>query len=98
MQNNQEMKIHLNGHMDAPLDKVEQVTAALQEHITLTRAEQGCLSFEVTPCPDVKGRFLVAEVFQNRTAFDHHQNRTKRSKWAKITKDMPRSYHITEHL
>ncbi|KAB7615581.1 antibiotic biosynthesis monooxygenase [Amylibacter sp. SFDW26] len=89
-------KIHLNGYMDAPPDKFEEVNIAVQEHIALTRAEEGCISFEVTPCPNVKGRFLVAEIFQNRAAFDQHQIRTGQSEWAKITKGMPRTYEITE--
>ncbi len=89
-------KVHLNGYMDAPLDKFEAVSIAVQEHIALTRAEDGCISFKVTPCPDVKGRFLVAETFQNRTAFDQHQLRAGQSKWAQITKGMPRTYEIIE--
>ena len=89
-------KIYLNGHMDAPLDKFEDVSIAVQKHITLTRAEEGCISFDATPCPNVKGRFLVAEIFQKRAGFDQHQTRAGQSEWAKITKGMPRSYEILE--
>ncbi len=89
-------QIHLTGYMDVPLDKVHEVNIAVKDHIALTRAEEGCISFEVTSCPDVQGRFLVAEIFQDRAAFDHHQQRTGQSKWAKITKGMTRNYEITE--
>ncbi len=89
-------KIHLNGYMDAPLDKFEEVKIAVQEHIALTRAEEGCISFEVSPCLNVNGRFLVAETFQNRAGLYHHQTRASQSEWAQITKGMPRTYEITE--
>ncbi len=89
-------KIRLTGYMDAPLDKLDAVNAAVVDHIALTRAEGGCISFEVTPCLDVKGRFLVSELFESRDAFDHHQARASQSEWAEITKGMPRTYEITE--
>lgn len=82
--------------MDVPVDRLDAVKAAVGDHIALTRAEAGCLSFEVSPCPDVQGRFLVAETFKNRTAFEHHQTRTKASAWAEITEGLPRKYKITE--
>ncbi|MFK5996827.1 MAG: antibiotic biosynthesis monooxygenase [Rhodobacterales bacterium] len=89
-------KVHLTGHMDVPDDRLEAVTLAVADHIALTRTEAGCISFEVTPCPDVKGRFLVAETFQDRTAFDAHQTRANASPWAQITAGLPRDYTVTE--
>ena len=89
-----EPKIHLSGHIDVTPERMEAVTTAVVDHISLTRAEAGCISFEVTPCPDVKGRFLVNEVFINQAAFDHHQTRTKASPWAKISEGLPREYTI----
>ncbi|MBL4751558.1 MAG: antibiotic biosynthesis monooxygenase [Amylibacter sp.] len=82
--------------MDIPLDRMENVTKAVVDHINLTRAEAGCISFEVTPCPDVSGRFLVNEIFTNQAAFDHHQTRTKASPWAEATAGLPRDYTITK--
>ena len=92
------MTVQLTGHMDVPLERIKDVTKALVDHIALTRAETGCISFEVTPCPDINGRFLVAETFENRAAFDHHQARTKASVWANITAGLPREYTITENV
>ena len=89
-------KIHLSGHMDVPPERMDAVLSAVTDHITLTRNEEGCHSFEVTPCPDVQGLFLVNETFKNRAAFDHHQTRTKASPWATITAGLPRDYKITE--
>jgi quinol monooxygenase YgiN len=90
------MKIHLNGYLDVPQERWDSVLNALPEHIALTHAEIGCISFEVTPSSDVKNRLMVAEVFQDRASFDAHQKRTKASPWFETTQGIPRSYEITE--
>ncbi|TWD48190.1 quinol monooxygenase YgiN [Agrobacterium vitis] len=87
-------KVFLNGHIDVPADRLTDVTAALPQHIALTRAEAGCLSFEVNPCPNKAGRFLVAEVFANQAAFDVHQARTKASNWFQVTAGIARDYTV----
>ncbi len=88
--------IKLTGYIDVPADRLRAVTAALPDHIALTRAEPGCLSFEVTPDESLEGRFLVAETFVDQVSFDGHQTRTKTSPWAQVTDGIARSYHITE--
>ncbi len=89
-------QIKLSGYIDVPEGRLAKITAALPEHIRLTRLEVGCISFNVTPDPDHTGRFNVAEVFANRADFDLHQSRTKASEWAHITQGIPRSYTIAE--
>jgi quinol monooxygenase YgiN len=88
--------IKLTGYIDVPADRVEAVTKALPRHVALTRAEPGCLSFDVTPEVSVPGRFQVAELFTDQEAFDAHQSRTKSSEWASITTDIPRTYQIED--
>jgi quinol monooxygenase YgiN len=87
--------IILNGHIDVPPERLDAVAAALPDHIALTRAEPGCLFFDVRPCPDVAGRFLVSERFTDQAAFDAHQARAKASPWAEVTDGIPRDYQIT---
>lgn len=87
-------KVYLSGHIDVPEDQWDAVAAALPTHVALTHEEPGCISFEVTKCPDVERRFLVAEIFKNQTAFEAHQVRTKASDWAEISKDCPRNFSI----
>lgn len=89
-------KIGLTGYIDVPRSRLAEVTAALSEHIRLTRAETGCISFNVTPDPDHAGRFNVAEVFINQSAFDLHQSRTANSNWAHVAKGIARNYQIEE--
>lgn len=88
--------IKLTGYIDVPADRVEAVSKALPRHVALTRAEPGCLSFDVTPDFSVPGRFQVAELFTDQKAFDAHQNRTKSSEWAIVTADIPRTYQIED--
>ena len=56
----------------------------LPEHVRLTRAEPGCLSFEVTPTDDPLA-WRVEERFTDRAAFDAHQRRTRASAWGAAT-------------
>lgn len=92
----EQIQIVLTGYIDVPADRVAEVSAALPAHIALTREEPGCLSFDVTPDPDIPGRFNVAERFASRKDFDAHQSRMKSSPWAKITSGIARHYQVIE--
>uniref|UniRef100_UPI0035666F31 putative quinol monooxygenase n=1 Tax=Shimia sp. TaxID=1954381 RepID=UPI0035666F31 len=78
-----------------PQDRLDAVRAALSEHIALTRAEPGCIAFQVTEDHRHPGRFVVFELFENRAAFDAHQARTRASAWFALTRDMKRDYRVT---
>ena len=69
------------------------VRAALDEHIRLTRAEPGCISFEVTSTDDPM-IWNVAEEFTDPAAFEAHQSRAGASDWAIQTKGIARDYSI----
>lgn len=66
----------------------------LPEHIRLTRAEPGCLSFEVSPTinPLV---WQVDEQFQDDASFLAHQQRVAASEWGRATASIERRYEIT---
>ncbi|UYO00352.1 MAG: antibiotic biosynthesis monooxygenase [Devosia sp.] len=66
----------------------------LPEHIALTRAETGCLSFEVSPTDDPL-IWRVEEVFVDQAAFEAHQARTGASEWARQTKAIRRDYAVS---
>ncbi len=89
-------KIRLTGHIDVPADRLASVEAALAEHIALTRAEPGCITFSVAPCDQIEGRFLVSELFRDQAAFDTHQARVKASDWGRITAGIPRIYDVEQ--
>lgn len=88
--------IRLTGYIDIPQDRYEAVAAALPDHIALTRAEPGNLTFEVTENPDIPYRFDVAETFVDQAAFEFHQTRAASSQWAEITKGIPRHFKVED--
>ncbi|GAG86353.1 unnamed protein product, partial [marine sediment metagenome] len=94
MNENADQKIYLNGYIDVPIDRIAAVKTALTDHIARTRAEEGCISFDVVASDEIDGRFMVSEIFINQTAFDAHQKRTKNSDWYKTTEGIPREYSI----
>lgn len=85
----------MRGFIDVPEGLRAAVRAALPEHIALTRAEAGCLSFEVAEDPAQPGRFQVSEVFASEACFQAHQLRTQSSDWARITEGIARHYKIS---
>ncbi len=85
--------IRLHGQMLCPPARRAEVRAALPAHIRLTRAEPGCMAFEVT---ETETGFAVREAFATRADLAAHQDRVLRSAWGRITAGLPRDYTITE--
>ncbi len=88
-------KITLQGYIEVPENRLASIRAALPRHISLTRQEPGCLTFNVTENPEISGRFDVYEEFSDKQAFDAHQQRGAKSEWADITRGIPRHYRIS---
>ncbi len=89
------MGVTLKGHLRcANAAEADRVRAALDEHIRLTRAEPGCLSFEVSATADPLV-WAVAEEFTGSAAFEAHQERAAASDWAIETKGIAREYTVT---
>ena len=89
--------IVVSGHIEVPLHDLSAVKAELINHIALTRAERGCITFSVTQRPEMPTLFDVYEAFDSMASFEAHQTRVSRSKWAKITERVQRHYHIQEN-
>ena len=87
-------KVHLDGYLHVPADRIEAVNAALPQHIALTLAEPGCIAFAVIQNPLLPERFDVSETFADHAAFDRHQQRVQASAWAKVTSGLARHYTI----
>lgn len=88
-------KVYLSGHVDVPADRWDAVMTALPKHVELTLAEPGCISFNVSPCPNTENRLVVGESFEDKTAFECHQARTKTSEWFQATLGIVRNFNIT---
>ncbi|KFF58390.1 antibiotic biosynthesis monooxygenase [Cryobacterium sp. MLB-32] len=63
-------------------------------HVGLTRAETGCLSFNVTPTHDPLV-WQVDEHFRDVVSFRAHQQRVASSEWGLETSGIERRYTIT---
>lgn len=71
------------------------VLTHVADHIALTRAEPGCLSFDIAETDDPM-TFEVMESFRDRAAFDAHQARTRDSVWFAATRHILRDFRIEE--
>jgi quinol monooxygenase YgiN len=88
------MGVTLNGTLRcADEDEAARVRTALPEHVRLTRAETGCVSFSVAATDDPLV-WQVAEEFTDPAAFEAHQTRAAASDWAATTKDIAREYTV----
>jgi len=88
-------KIILQGHIIVPESDLSIVKNALVDHIELTRAESGCLVFNITVDSLNPNKFDVYEEFCNQDSFNHHQQRVIQSAWGRVTHDVERHYHIS---
>lgn len=87
--------ISLSGRLIcATADEADLVRQHLPEHLRLTRAEPGCLSFSVTKTDDPLV-WQVAESFTDKAAFEAHQTRARSSAWHAATAGIRRDYRIT---
>ena len=88
------MGVTLNGTLTCVTQaEADCVRTALAEHIRLTRAEAGCISFEVLQTADPMV-WSVAECFTDAAAFEAHQARAGASDWARETAGIARDYKI----
>jgi quinol monooxygenase YgiN len=62
-------------------------------HVELTRAEEGCVSFEVKRTHDLFV-WQVDEQFLDAAAFRTHQERVAASEWGRATAGIERRYTI----
>jgi quinol monooxygenase YgiN len=87
-------EVHLSGELVCRDDDERAVVVVhLARHIALTRAEVGCVSFEVTPTKDPLV-WQVDELFRDAAAFKAHQDRVANSEWGRATVGIERRYRI----
>ncbi|MDO5668594.1 MAG: antibiotic biosynthesis monooxygenase [Corynebacterium sp.] len=67
----------------------------LPRHVELTRAEPGCLDFEVWPVPG-QPVWTVHERFADGAAFGAHQRRVAESEWGQATRGIERRYTVEQ--
>ncbi|MBT8159624.1 MULTISPECIES: putative quinol monooxygenase [Arthrobacter] len=87
-------EVHLSGQLlCVDMDEVAAVVRHLPGHVALTRAEAGCISFNVsrTGNPLV---WQVDERFRDADTFYAHQDRAASSDWGRATARIERRYTV----
>ncbi len=82
--------IGLKGHLICADDREAGV---VQRHLGLTRAEPGCVRFEVETSEDPRV-WSVSEEFESEDAYEAHQRRVRESEWGRVTVGIKRNYVI----
>ena len=86
--------VHLTGQLICTnAAQVALVHAHLPLHVALTRAESGCLAFDVVQTTDPLV-WQVDEHFIDEAAFRAHQARVASSKWGHATVEIERKYVV----
>jgi quinol monooxygenase YgiN len=89
-------RIRVTGHLLATAADTPLIERLLPEHIRLSRAEPGCLKFEVVPSATVPFAWALDEAFTDRAAFEAHQTRTRASRWGRDTAHIARDFTVSE--
>jgi quinol monooxygenase YgiN len=76
-------------------EEADLVRQHLPEHIRLSRAEPGCLTFNVEPTDDPLV-WRLDESFTDRAAFEAHGDRTRASAWFAATSGLARNFELRE--
>ena len=71
------------------------VRRLVPDHVALSRAEPGCLTFNIHPAASPLV-WQLDETFVSRQTFDAHQPRTRASAWLAATTDLARNFTVTE--
>jgi quinol monooxygenase YgiN len=77
----------------ADAEQARAVREHLPEHIALTRAEPGCIVFDVAPTDDPL-IWEVSERFESADVFRAHQTRVAASEWGRVTAQIERRYTV----
>lgn len=86
--------VHLTGQLICVTANEARIVALhLPAHVELTRAEPGCLYFNVTSTANPLV-WAVAEGFESEAAFNQHQERVAASQWGGATAGIERQYAI----
>ena len=88
--------IHVTGTLTCATEaEADIVRRHLPDHIILSRAEPGCLTFNVEPTANPQV-WRLDESFADRAAFEAHQVRTRTSEWFTVSARLARDFKVTE--
>jgi quinol monooxygenase YgiN len=88
-------KVILEGYIVVSESDLINLKEHLDEHIKLTRAENGCIVFNVEQRNGKELIFDVYEEFSDKEAYYFHQERLKASPWYKATRKVEKHYDVS---
>ncbi|AYQ55777.1 antibiotic biosynthesis monooxygenase [Bathymodiolus thermophilus thioautotrophic gill symbiont] len=86
------LKVVLKGYILASDSDLAIVKKELENHIQLTRQEEGCLVFEVSQDNKNINQFNVYEEFVSKDAFKLHQQRLSGTEWGRVSSRLEKHY------
>ena len=89
-------KVILEGYVLVADSDLLAVKRELENHIQLTRKEEGCLVFNVSQDNENKNRFNVYEELTSQNAFKLHQKRISTTEWGKVSSRLEKHYKTSE--
>lgn len=83
-------QVALSGHLTcADMGQMMALLTHVEAHVAATRAEPGCLFFEIAQTDDPLV-WRVEELFRDAAALKAHRARTRETAWAAATSAIPR--------
>jgi quinol monooxygenase YgiN len=84
--------VELTGRITIPAAEQAEMVPLFEEHARLSRAEPGCLRFEIA-CEACDAEvFSVSELFVDEAAFEAHGERTRASEWGRRSAHLVREF------
>jgi quinol monooxygenase YgiN len=78
------------------LEEADRVSELLPEHIRTTRAERGCVRYEVWRSRADPVRYAFHGVFTNRATYGEHLARSEATLYGTCTRHIPRDFRLTD--
>ena len=89
-------KLTIVANITAKADKVELVKAELLKLIAVTRAEAGCINYDLHQDNENKAHFMFYENWQSRELWQTHMNNQHLAEYMKATEGAVAEFTLSE--
>ena len=89
-------KLTIVANIKAKTDKIDLVKAELEKLIDITRAEEGCLQYDLHQDNENPAHFMFYENWESRELWQEHMNNTHLAEYMKATEGAVASFTLNE--
>lgn len=82
----------MGGYVIAPEDDLPNILSEMPKHIALSRAEPGCVRFDLWQDDIDPMKLHMIEIFKDLNAAEFHRDRMKHTNWKKAAANIERDY------